>query len=386
MTNPAWQELVVHVLQILSILSAGAFAALALFTEYKKDGKVTTYGRIAVIGIVLSAVCSLGTRWAQSSLDADRSTKAKSDADAQRALQSRQFNAQMSNLQTMLGRLENVSNEVAAVREANAELRNGMDESLQSQRGIQGSVRRTLSATASLSRQGYESTTRLLRTMWDDSNYIRQGGIELIAMYHCDVTGGRRQPELFSANSLAEILVLPAGQTEAAHLFGFGPNLTDLEGQLAPDGTGRVAIRFNGFIGTKSDVIASPDAWRNARITVRVSSPLKLNLSELNEMLEEPLRSAGEVHEDDLGGYPRDGIVAEVPCQTEFYLMVNGRMVTERDPSFLILNRPGGMVATLVVNGVESEPDAFREFGSGLNLARQRSPHQAAAASVNVRP
>jgi len=61
MTGMLEAENIISALKIISMLGAAGFGALALLTEYKdkSTNQITKWGRIALVGIVLTAVFSI---------------------------------------------------------------------------------------------------------------------------------------------------------------------------------------------------------------------------------------------------------------------------------------------------------------------------------------
>lgn len=56
--NPEWSLDTIAIIKLLSVIVTAAFTILGIMTDYKKDGKVTLWGRVAAIGATLSLLFS----------------------------------------------------------------------------------------------------------------------------------------------------------------------------------------------------------------------------------------------------------------------------------------------------------------------------------------
>jgi hypothetical protein len=80
-----------HFVQLISMIASGVFGALGLLTEYKDKvtGRITAWGKVALIGVISSAVLSIVLFSLQSSRSAVAAKRAKQDAEALTATLSR---------------------------------------------------------------------------------------------------------------------------------------------------------------------------------------------------------------------------------------------------------------------------------------------------------
>jgi hypothetical protein len=356
-----WRDTLVDVFQVASILSAATFATLGLFTDYKKDGKVTFYGRVAVVGIVLSALFSLGTRWAQTSLAEDerREAKAKSDradeeAIAERAGQARNFARQMRGLTDLAATL-------AALQGRTEAITKGMNASLLTQERIQGAVGRSLRETAALGQQEDQNTARVLTRMWGDANRIDSGSIELVAVYSCPVRDGKELPRLLGGGTDVLLKVTPAKQlgnfrlprtpfepelhwleeegttlTAFQHDFGWRRNRGTVDSDLTH------VMRYGRFFSAGMESLQDPEDWRGAAIEILVTAPLSMSEEELAAVF--PTAMGGK--EALLDTYFLDPNVLEepryraavLPCRTWMVLTVNGRILAQPDVKLVLVS------------------------------------------------
>lgn len=192
-----WREALVDGLQIIAPTAAALFALLGLFTEYKKDGKVTRYGRLAVVGIVLSALCSLLTQWAQGGLDEERSEMAALQAAAQLRTEDVRFNRQIKLIGQQTLALGDLNTE-------SLEIRDRLRLSLIQLGLLQTNAAHSLGATLRLENEQRASTARVLRTMWADANRITPASIQLAIGIDCGPVLGEL-PVVFPEGSLATI-------------------------------------------------------------------------------------------------------------------------------------------------------------------------------------
>jgi hypothetical protein len=200
-------EKLVDALQVASILSAAAFAALALFTNHKQDGRITRYGRFAVLGIVLSALFSLGMQWSKDEIDRRKAADARiAEAGRERAAAKAaadeldRYRRQMNGLSSLLG-LQQVA------LDGTRRLVGRMQVSLRQQEAIQAQARGTLLAVEATRSQEKANTIRVLKRMWDEANRIPGSRVEVMASTHGDLSSGADTPFLLDG-AMATLMLL----------------------------------------------------------------------------------------------------------------------------------------------------------------------------------
>lgn len=201
----AWlgdREFWVNLIGFASIASAAIFGLLALFTDYKKDGKITQWGRLYAGGIALSAVFAMTSAVLQKRIAAAEAAAGERAADDQRALQKAQFDTQLGHLTRLNGRMEEVSS-------ANQRLLHDMTRSLTAQGVLLTNAQRGMLLTARLGVQERENTGRVLRSLWDESSRVTGSSISVTVAYLCRPEPGRDFPRLLAQNARAHLRVGP---------------------------------------------------------------------------------------------------------------------------------------------------------------------------------
>lgn len=147
-----WQkasvDTLVNLIQVASVVAAGGFGLLGLFTEYKdRNGKITRWGQVASGGIIVSAVLSLTSGVLEQRRKAVEDARAEAAGRATESAQReqlRRFETQNAALQRILERSEE-------------------------------SVRQSRLTQAELS----ASTERTIRKIWQLSNNVEPGDIKV---------------------------------------------------------------------------------------------------------------------------------------------------------------------------------------------------------------
>lgn len=152
-------DLLYGLLKIVSMIATGVFGALGLLTKYKNDqGQITKWGKVALGGILVSSVISLGLFILETSKAKAAAVKAKADADATaQKLETILLNAQTTAVQQKLSLEE--TNKLKLGLEKTLErsdyIANGMEDSLVAQRSVLSGNKRILSGvTDTVKRQG----------------------------------------------------------------------------------------------------------------------------------------------------------------------------------------------------------------------------------------
>lgn len=367
-----WFEGLITFLQVAAIVSGAAFAALALFTEYKKDGKVTRYGRFAAIGIVLSALFSLGTQWGQSRLDLERSKDAQGRAREQLVQEGHRFDQQMQ-------RLNFLSSDLRELNTQNLDLRHRAEQSLLQLATVQMRLRQSLGATREIA--------QLERVMWDDANRVVPSGLNMVVTYRC-LFQDRQLPSLLADQMIAYVRVAPASPDRPqANAFSTAPQLTadhmvefsSIEHRTLSDGgsvSGRYftaeRMQFLSFVTDDLGAFGRPEAWRNVLVEVVVTGnvpgsrigQLRVAFSPETGGIERIQRYYA------VGGNSlehADDIVVP-PCHADMALSVNGRLVATAEalPVFYVYIPGSDGNTVLKFPIVRGHDDTFPAFSGRL--------------------
>jgi hypothetical protein len=99
----------VDVITKASLLAAAGFGLLGLLTDYKKDGRITRWGKVAAGGIVLSAVLSILSGSLKNNVQARASAAANRKERIERDVQAGRFARQIAQLQSLNERMAGVN-------------------------------------------------------------------------------------------------------------------------------------------------------------------------------------------------------------------------------------------------------------------------------------
>lgn len=380
----AWfdDKQLVNILTIASILSAAGFGALGLFTDFKKDGKVTRYGRMAVGGIMLSAAFSIGVGLLQGRIEAKRSQAAATKEAADRDREGRNFAAQIN-------RLEGLNRNLFDVNRAASDLQQGMRNSLRSQGLLLTNARSSMLLTASVGAQQQENAARVLRTMWEDFNRIDGSRIALSVMYDCSSTSGQI-PRILPAGTGTEavIRVAPRGRAAAQGIpptsFAVQPLLPGLTLRAMDQRTEVFRVggshstqihqysSFGPFFVDDMEEFTSPEAWANAEIEILIAG-LQPGLADALEAVRDSNTIGAESDKsylalqyhltDDQRRNPYF-VVRVLPCGAYLRLAINGRTVAVRWAAVVQVRENPGDDRGLIVVKSFIEPTDSRAFPS----------------------
>lgn len=333
------QELAVDILTVASVVSAAVFGALGLFTDYKKDGKVTRYGFVAAVGILLSAVMSIAVGLLQDRIETERRAEAAEAEKAKREEENRRFGQQINRLTYVSTALGNLMSD----------------------------TQRSLSLTEQIGTQQRTSTDRTLRTMWEDANRIDPTGISATVNYVCMLKKGASLPLLLRENPYMEIYLLPArearrrvksyntfslrsalriptqgrrpwsarnAQEEPDRADG-GAMLRSVEVQAfvnRADGYFFQISRFGPFYPQGMWPYTTPESWRNLAVEAVIRGPATHSMETLAGALRDPMRDHRRLAEiyDGLDAISDRAELSWLPCGTLLQIRINGRLVIEQ--------------------------------------------------------
>lgn len=346
----AWlgdREFWVNLIGLASIASAAIFGLLALFTDYKKDGKITRWGRLYAGGIALSAVFAMTSAVLQKRIAADEAAAGERAARGQRALQKAQFDTQLGHLARLNGRMEEVSG-------ANQRLLHDMTRSLTAQGVLLTNAQRGMLLTARLGVQERENTGRVLRSLWDESSRVTGGSISVTVSYVCGPQLGRDFPRLLAQNARAHLQVgpmavanrlrEPRNQFSTVPILG-GEGVAELESldqqvtvnrAVAAEWGELIQIsRFGPFNSDHWLGFERPENWEGVAIELVVSG------FEPGVVAAAAAATPDDVAADFAGEFPRLFVVpgylrqngeltiSVLPCLVHMAVLVNGREVAD---------------------------------------------------------
>ena len=317
------RELLVTLIGYASIVSAAMFGLLGLFTEYKKDGRITVWGRLAAGGIALSALFAMTSAVLQQQLNAEQQQTARDEAAADLKRQEKQFN-------TQLGKLADLNRQLGGVNRANSLLLGRMESSLNSQRQLLGNARRNLLLTTALGAQQRQSTIRVLKSLWDDANRITGERLELLVNTTC--SPDRPALNLFNGGiAFVELLTAEEAQAELGGQVSGLAALAGLEraffsqqqeftgSAMSDDDFSRT--RFYAFTAFFPDAVSDPETWRKSHVAIRLESPISPD----HQILQRTER--GEVTNLRLSPHRRGEDRELLPCDAAADLIANGRIL-----------------------------------------------------------
>lgn len=364
MGDTDFRELLIDLIGYASIVSAAIFGLIGLFTEYKKDGKITLWGRLAAGGIGVSAVFAMTSAVLQKQLNTEQQQTARESAANQQAQQRRQFNAQ-------LGQLTGLNHKMSGVNKANGLLLGRMEKSLEGQQ-------RSLLLTTALGRKQDVHTARMLRTMWNDANRITSSSLFLMTNYECPVRPGAELPSLFDENTIATV-----GFSTRAELRTLKHPLNTLKGDnLLSTDVGALPQKiahlpgtnsndemhlmiFGPFILENADVLTDPENWRGAGVDAFLYAPLPVPLAQLRSALDSDFLSVQTL--DATYTVPEDMrklVAAVLPCNGEAELLVNGREVMDAHVPVIVFSGEGSelLYVAMKIPAQIADPKAFPTF------------------------
>jgi hypothetical protein len=370
----SWGKLV-DVLQVTSILSAAAFAGLALFTEYKKKGKITRAGRWAVGGIVLSALLSLATQWGKAEIDRRKSEKANGEQTARLNEEISRFHQQMQGLANLSGQQQktligngqqmlemmHLAKQQQNVLAGNRLLSHNMEIALVSQENLRRQAERTRSDIESTRSRVDQAATETLETMWNNANRIEPTGIQVIFSYLCPSppSGLTDTPPLFDNGAFVEMGLRPAigvDDHDFREPIAFSPDLAPSSETLIAlqreVGSRRIAfygpndlMRINTFSLFLPDRFSSsafhdPEQWRNAGIEVIISARLEMSEAALARRA----RVWDAKHALEHYSFTSEQLnnprvrVSRLQCETHVVVKVNGRTIMDDNPQMVLIS------------------------------------------------
>jgi hypothetical protein len=363
-----WRQSLIAILQVLSILAAAGFAALALLTDYKKDGRITRHGRWAVLGIVLSALLSLATQWASAAVDRDKDRRASGEKAAELVRSAARYRSQIVLLRAVIGREREA---IAAV----GRTQDRVSASLVQLGRLQTRVTSGIRAVRVVGEQEDRHTAHVLRTLWEDSNRVDSNSIVAGVTFTCENVRDRTLPRLLPQGLLAVFKVSdrnpdtgsPGSESEV--LVAADSTHTDVPSERTDGRYDMIESDvYSVFRGELRD-FARIERWRGAWMTFTVAGDAPglfaaYAAASGDRLLNHPSRRRAPAGPGErlMGDAPEARQV--IPCDASLTLFLNGRQIGHAE-GFLYESAPGSEGAgsvKLLFPPFKVEPEALPRF------------------------
>jgi hypothetical protein len=350
-----WWGLGFNTLQVISILATAGFAAFGLFTKYKDDdGRITTAGRIAVVGIGLSALLSLGTQSVKAEVDRRKAKEADDKHQSELTEQVRHFNEQAAKLQRL-----DASQSIAL--KAAYRLQNRVETSLTDLNLLQDRVGQSIRAINTIGVKQDQYTARMLYTMWVDANRIGADSLKALVRYDCPRRAGTALPVLFRQDTVADINI----KTSKAETYQLR-SLSVTRAQMDPFGAHanqtNYVITFDRFFGSALEMLSDPDSWRGATIAFSILGSYPDSVSDLRAALSKETLGPDAVARNFNVVQLRD-LVAVLPCPVDVDFFINDRFVVKVQGAYPALFRYGDRQRVMIKTEAKRvSEDGFPRF------------------------
>lgn len=176
-------KIILLALSIFSALSSGFFGALALVSDFKRAGKLTRWGAVAIIGIVLSAALSITADFVKRhlELEEDAAKDAKEARESAAAL-----------------RAENIRSRAELARYAN---------NMAQFKKISGQMQSNVDRLELLRVQQKEDSAQLGDDVWREANAVSPRSVSARMSIRCDGIDTSAVAQLFRNASLSAKIV-----------------------------------------------------------------------------------------------------------------------------------------------------------------------------------
>jgi hypothetical protein len=370
----------VNLIGYASIVSAAVFGMIGLFAEYKVDGKTTVWGKVAAVGIALSAAFGLTSTVLQRRAEAAQHEDDRLAAEKERKDAQQKYDSQIAQLLRLNAQVTGVNQTSSALMQRMGASLLAQQRTLSAQRLLLTSARQAMTLTSGLTAQERENTGRVLKSLWDDTNRIDGARIEIVASATCETDDGERGELLFD-NGMATVSLFTDEEAEqdARGEFTGWERLSVLErslysfqqasARLGPE-LGAVT-RFHSFISWGPDLTSNPELWRTSHGQITIIAPVSPELRRIAAaaVAEAPAQSRPTSSPSPISR----GSLQVVPCEASAAVVANGRMVMEAEAPVKIARDADG-VETLQVEFPlqEIEDDRLPVFAEVASPAADR--------------
>lgn len=360
-------EFLVDLIGYASIVSAAIFGMIGLFADYKVEGRTTVWGKVAAVGIVLSAVFGLTSAVLSQRAETAQRNQDRIEAEKERERAEAQYAGQIAQLLGINRRITGVNQTSSTLLGRMGESLAAQERTLAAQEVLLGSARQSMLMTSGLTLQERENTLRVLRSVWDEANRITGSRFEVLLKAQCDTGAETIAPPLF-ANATLFVTLLDERQAEehdsgaeltgsaALELLGTSLFSFQQDNSLSTSGAPVGLSRFHSFMALFPDEVASPDVWRSGYFKTVVTTVAPASFPGREALLEEAARRTGDAS-------AKAGELGELPCEAVATVFANGRMLGETSgPVQLIKERDGTLLLGVETPAVSVEEGALPVF------------------------
>lgn len=321
-------DLWVKILTVASVLSAAGFGMLGLFTDYKREGKITAFGRLAVGGIALSAALSILLGVLRDKIDAVAAAAAAARAEHERKVEQKRFAEQTNRLMGLADQM------ALSLGQQKQQLDRQQAQHVLQQALVARSAS-LMRLTSTLRDEQGADTLRMLRRMWSDANWVSPDRISVTVMFLCQVAPGRNLPSFASDDWSAGLEILADAPTDEATALIHSTRYASFAPRSLDPVSAMQLVTFSPFESLESatvERIGPVEFWRDRDVSLQMigSNPeLARRVYQAADEMLPPARPASDF--EGLSGEIYDGRNA-VPietCTTQMSLKVNFRIVAE---------------------------------------------------------
>ena len=227
-------DVVISVVKVISIAATGAFGALGLLTKYKDDdtGKINRWGKIALSGIILSALLSLSLQFLEKTRDAQ---KAADDAERAEAAATRTAkkledilvtaqttaDQQKANLEVSTGLKEDLQTSLDTQNlnlKQTTEVTRKMDVSLKAQEEVLIGNKNIFGGIVEGAERETKNTIGILRTIWNESNRVVASQVTAVVTFEYMTAINRPPPRLFDGGESMTVRVVDRNASQSLAL------------------------------------------------------------------------------------------------------------------------------------------------------------------------
>lgn len=156
----------VNALTVVSILATAAFGLMGYFTSNKDtEGKLTWAGRIAVCGVLLTALLSIASRTVEGKIAAATSAQ-------NHQVEVCRQNAAAAQFQEQIGRLETLNRGLVEVSGRSAKIRERLEGSIETQQQQLASAEQISNDLAATGRASQANAAALLKSVWESREQV----------------------------------------------------------------------------------------------------------------------------------------------------------------------------------------------------------------------
>jgi hypothetical protein len=192
----------VNALTVVSVLATTAFALMGFFTSNKDtQGRLTRAGRIAVCGVLLTALLSIASRSVEGKIAGARSAQAHQ-------VETCRQNAAAAQFQEQIGRLQALNSGLVEVSGRSAKIRERLEGSIQTQQRQLESAKQISTDLAATGRASQANADTLLRSVWESREQVSARDLRVRIDVECrfyDYDMGRRvRPDPLAAERVLD--------------------------------------------------------------------------------------------------------------------------------------------------------------------------------------